>query len=539
MSHNIETESKATWKEWFGLGVLTLAVFMLATDVSILYLAMPTIAADLEPTATQMLWIIHVGELLAVGFALTMGRMGDNIGRRRLLLIGISVYGFASLLAAFSTTAWMLILVRALLGIATATIMPSTMSLFRNMFKDPKEFSLAIAINLSAFGAGMSLGPPLGGFLLDIFWWGAIFLINVPVAVLLLLSSPVLPEYRNPGTEYLDIKSVLLSSIALVAMVFGLQELANSGFNMVYVLSILIGIMLAFLFVKLQKESENPLLDLNLFKIPRLTTSLIIVAAALFVTVGSEMLFAQYLQAILGLSPIVAGLFLVAPAAAGTLGTLASPILTRWMRPAFAMILGLFTGVIGAIIVVTNIHEASVITLISGLSLMGFGGGPAMTLTSEYIVSSVPQEKAGSASAISDVGTGLGSALSIAFIGSIGMLIYRVFFTNSVPESVPQEVVETARESVGAAVIAAENSPGISEAVETSFSIAIQSVYGIGGAGFLLLIGFIFWKFRDVGVESHEKDDAAADDAHESLTPQLTESGEAINHELSNDIPKS
>lgn len=531
MSHEIETNTKATWKEWFGLAVLTLAVFMLATDVSILYLAMPTIAADLEPTATQMLWIIHIGELLTVGFALTMGRMGDNIGRRRLLLIGVAVYGLASLIAAFSATAWMLIAVRALLGIATATIMPSTMSLFRNMFKDPKQFSLAVAINLSAFGAGMSLGPPLGGFLLDTFWWGAIFLINVPIAILLLATSPVLPEYRNLGTEYMDITSVLLSSTALVALVYGLQELANSGFSTMYILAVIIGAVLGYLFIRRQKHSENPLLDLNLFKIPTLTFSLAIVAFALFVTVGSDMLFAQFLQAIKGLSAIEAGLYLVAPALSGTLGTLAAPMLIRWMRPAFAMILGLLAGVTGVVIVVINIHDAPVATLIFGLSLMGFGGGPAMTLASEKIVSTVPQDKAGSASALSDVGTGLGSALSIAFIGSIGMLIYRVVFTNTVPESASSEVVESAQQSVGAAVASAD-SPAVLSAVETAFNIAIQSVYGIAGVGFLLLIGFILWKYRHVDVESHEKDDAGEDDAHEKSESQLTEPKEAINHEI-------
>lgn len=541
MSHNIESSTKATWKEWFGLAVLTLAVFMLATDMSILYLAMPTIAADLEPTATQMLWIIHVGELLAVGFALTMGRMGDNIGRRRLLVIGVSVYGLASLLAAFSTSALMLILVRALLGIATATIMPSTMSLFRNMFKDPKQFSLAIAINLSAFGAGMSLGPPIGGLLLDTFWWGSIFLINVPVAALLVISSPVLPEYRNLGTKYMDLVSVLLSSTALIALVFGLQELANNGFNAMYISAVVIGAALGYMFIRRQKKSENPLLDLRLFKISRLTISLFIVSFVLFVTVGADMLFAQFLQAIKGLSPIEAGLYLIAPAISGTLGTLAAPILIRWMRPAFAMIFGLLIAIIGAVIVVTNIHDAPVVTLVVGLSLLGFGGGPAMTLTSEQIVGSVPQEKAGSASAISDVGTGLGSALSIALIGSIGMLIYRIIFTNTVPENASSEVVESAQESVGAAVTVAENSPGILEAVETSFSIAIQSVYGIAAFGFLLLIGFIYWKFRHVDVQKKEdiKDDFDRGQPDETWSPRLTESKEVIRSEMFNDIPKS
>lgn len=170
---------KATWREWLGLVALSLALFMLSTDLTVLFLAMPSIAADLAPSATQMLWIIHIGELLAVGFGLTMGRLGDKIGRRRILVIGVSVYGLASIIAAFSTTAWMLIATRALLGLAAATVVPSTMSLLRVMFSNPKQFSLSVAINLSAFSAGAALGPTMGGLLLDHLWWGAVFLMLV------------------------------------------------------------------------------------------------------------------------------------------------------------------------------------------------------------------------------------------------------------------------------------------------------------------------------------------------------------------------
>lgn len=497
-SKYLNEDVKATWREWTGLAILTLVVFMLSTDMTVLYLAMPSITADLVPSASQMLWIIHIGELLAVGFALTMGRLGDKIGRRRILMFGVTIYGLASLLAAFSTESWMLIILRALLGVATASMMPSTMSLLRNMFPDPKQFSVAIAVNLSAFSAGMALGPPMGGLLLDYFWWGAVFLINVPVAVALLVTSPLLPEYRNKVSERLDFVSVLLSSVALVAMVFGLQEMINGGFNMFYGGSVVIGIVMGILFVKRQKNEKDPLLDLSMFRISAFNYSLLIVAIILLVTGGSDMLFAQHLQAVIGLSATEAGLLLIIPAILSMVGTLVAPVLSRWMRPAYAMILGLLVAAVGALLIILTVHEAGALTLIVGVSLLAFGGGPTMTLASEQIISSVPQERAGSASAMSDVSTGLGNALSIALIGSLGMIIYRGVLTRSMPGEAPSEITDTAMESVGAAVAAAEGSPQILEAVKSSFTVAIQAVYGVALIGLFILIIFIVLKFRDV-----------------------------------------
>ncbi|MBB6451402.1 DHA2 family multidrug resistance protein-like MFS transporter [Geomicrobium halophilum] len=492
---------RATWQEWMGLGALTLAVFMLATDISILFLAMPSIAADLAPSSTQMLWIIHIGELLAVGFALTMGRLGDKIGRRRLLVIGISVYGLASFIAAFSTEAWMLIATRALLGVATATVMPSTMSLLRNMFFDRKQFSVAIAINLSAFSAGMALGPPMGGLLLDYFWWGAVFLVNVPVAIGLLAASRLLPEYRNKDSKPMDFISVLLSSLALVTLIFGLQEMANDGFNMLYGGSVVIGIAVGVLFIKRQMNTEDPLLDLHMFRIPVFSFSLIAVTVVLLVTTGADMLFAQHLQAVVGLTPTEAGLLLIIPALLSMAGTLISPVLTRWMRPAYAMVSGLLTAAGGALLIMLTVHDAGAIILIIGVSLLGFGGGPTMTIASEQIISSVPQERAGTASAMSDVSTGLGSVLSIAFIGSLGMLVYRGVLASSLPSEVPSEIANSSMESVGAAVAAAEGFPQMLQAVQSSFTVALQAVFGIAAIGLFVLMIFIVWKLRHVRQE--------------------------------------
>ncbi|QQK75566.1 MFS transporter [Salicibibacter cibarius] len=498
ISRREELPGAATWREWMGLGALTLAVFMLATDMTVLFLAMPSIAADLTPGATQMLWMIHIGELLAVGFALTMGRLGDSIGRRRLLVIGISVYGLASLMAAFSTEAWMLIATRALLGVATATVMPSTMSLLRNMFFDPKQFSVAIAINLSAFSAGMALGPPMGGLLLDHFWWGAVFLINVPVAIGLLAVSPLLPEYRNKDSKRMDFVSVLLSSFALVALIFGLQEMANDGFNLFYGGSVVTGIAVGFLFIKRQMSTEDPLLDLHMFRIPVFRFSLIAVTVVLLVTTGADMLFAQHLQAVVGLTSTEAGLLLIIPAILSMAGTLIAPALTRWMRPAYAMGYGLLTAVGGALLIMLTVQDTGAIILIIGVSLIGFGVGPAMTIASEQIISSVPQERAGTASAMSDVSSGLGSVLSIAFIGSLGMLVYRWSLMGSIPAGVPPEIAHSAMENVGTAVAVSDRFPEMLPVIQSSFTVALQAIYGIAAIGLFVLMIIIVWKLRYV-----------------------------------------
>jgi len=498
---NMDEMPRATWREWVGLGALTIAVFMLSTDMTVLFLATPSIAADLEPSGTQMLWIIHVGELLAVGFALTMGRLGDNVGRRRLLMIGVSVYGAASFLAAFSTEPWMLIAARALLGVATATVMPSTMSLLRNMFFDPKQFSVAIAINLSAFSAGMALGPPMGGLLLDYFGWGSVFLINVPIALVLLAISPLLPEYRNKDSKRIDFISVLLSSLALVTFIFGLQEIANAGFNMLYAGSVVIGVGAGILFIRRQLKAEDPLLDLSMFRIRIFNFSLIALMIIILVTTGADMFFAQHLQAVVGLTPTEAGLLLIIPALLSMAGTFISPVLTRWIRPAYAMAAGLLAALTGALLILLTIHDAGPLILIIGASLLAFGVGPVMTITGEQLISSVPQERAGSASAMSDVSGGFGSVMSIAFIGSLGILVYRLALVDSLPAGVPSEIADLVMENVGSAVAVSERFPEMLQAIQSSFTVALQAVYGITATGLFVLMMIIMWKFRDIGRE--------------------------------------
>ena len=222
----------ATRREWIGLAVLALPTLLLSVDVSVLFLALPKLSAALGADAIEQLWILDIYSFLLAGLLITMGNVGDRIGRRKLLLIGGAGFAAASVLAAFSTTPEMLIASRALLGIAGATLAPSTMALIRNMFQDPRQMGIAIGVWFTCFMGGMLVGPIIGGVLLEHFWWGSAFLLGVPVMLLLLVLGPrFLPEYKAAEPGRIDPLSVALSLVAVLLVIWGLKELARSGWN--------------------------------------------------------------------------------------------------------------------------------------------------------------------------------------------------------------------------------------------------------------------------------------------------------------------
>src|SRR6478736_1108664 len=222
--------NRAGRREWLGLAVIALPCVLYSMDLTVLELAVPRLSADLKPTASQLLWILDIYGFLVAGSLITMGTLGDRIGRRRLLLLGAGAFGAASIAAAFSTSARMLIATRALLGVAGATIAPSTLSLIRNMFLDPRQRTTAIGIWITSFSVGGAIGPLIGGVLLEAFWWGSVFLTAVPVMILLLIVGPrLLPEYRDPNPGRPDPISAVLSLAAVLAMIFGLKRIAQDG----------------------------------------------------------------------------------------------------------------------------------------------------------------------------------------------------------------------------------------------------------------------------------------------------------------------
>ncbi len=452
---------RAGRREWIGLGVIALPCAVYAMDLTVLNLALPAISAQLQPSSAQLLWIIDIYGFMVAGFLMTMGTLGDRIGRRRLLLAGALAFGLASVLAAFSTSAEMLIAMRALLGIAGATIAPSTLSLIRNMFHDPRERTLAIGVWISSYSAGGALGPVLGGALLEYFWWGSAFLVSVPVMVLLLLVGPLLlPEYRDPVAGPMDLRSALLSLGAVLAFIHGVKRLAEHGPGAAALLAIAVGMMLGWLFVRRQRRLANPMIDLRLFRSPAFGAALATYTLGTFVAFGMFIFVSQYFQLVLGMGPLEAGLWTLPFAFAFVAGSLLTPALLRRWRPAGVIAGGLVLAAVGfALLCVAGLSKAPA-PLAAALLIYGLGVAPVFTLATDLIVGSAPPERAGAASALSETGAELGGALGIAVLGSIGTAVYRQGLAEYFPSGMPTEVVTAAQGTLGAAIDAAKQLGG-------------------------------------------------------------------------------
>jgi DHA2 family multidrug resistance protein-like MFS transporter len=479
-----EVPARATAREWIGLAVLTLAALVYAMDLTVLNLAIPRISAELRPSSVQLLWIIDIYGFLVAGLLITMGTLGDRIGRRRLLLGGAAGFALASLLAAFSPSSEMLIASRAIMGIAGATIAPSTLSLIFTMFLDPKQRTTAIGFWIAAYSAGGAIGPVLGGLLLEFFWWGSVFLIGVPVMGLLLILGPrTLPEYRDPGARRLDLRSAAMSLLAILAVVYGLKEIAQDGIAPVPILSIVAGLALGVTFVRRQLHLASPIIDVRLFRIRAFTASLGAYFLGIFVVVGYFLFIGQYLQLVLGLSPIEAAVWSLPSAVGFIVGSVVAPRIIHRFRPSVIMGAGMTIAAVGtAMLIGLGLDSGSGILLIVVASVViSLGLAPVITLATELIVGSAPPEQAGAATGISETSGELGGALGIAILGSIGTAVYRTEVVDLLPPGIPADVVDAARDTLGGALEIAQALPAglgvaLVAAAQTAFVDAIHFV---------------------------------------------------------------
>lgn len=369
---------RADRRAWLGLGVLALPTLLLSLDMSVLYLALPHLAADLRPTGAQTLWIMDVYGFMIAGFLITMGTLGDRIGRRRLLMIGAAAFGLASVAAAFSTSAAMLIATRTLMGVAGATLMPSTLALISNMFRHPAQRAVAIAVWTSCFMGGTAIGPVVGGLLLQWFWWGSVFLLGVPVMLLLLVCAPLLlPEHRDPNPGRLDLFSVALSLAAILPVIFGLKSAADGGSTTMALTTVLIGVAMGVWFVRRQLRLTHPLLDLRLFRERSFGAALGTMMVGAVAMGGTFLLLSQYLQMVADNSPLRAGLWLVPPALAMIVSTMAAPALAQRLGRANVIGGGMFVSATGFLALVFAPSTAAPASWSWGCSSPPSGSAPA------------------------------------------------------------------------------------------------------------------------------------------------------------------
>lgn len=466
--------TRAGRREWIGLFVLMLPAMLIAMDMTVLHLAVPALTADLRPGSAQLLWIVDIYGFLIAGSLITMGTLGDRIGRRKLLMIGAGAFAAASILAAFSTSAEMLVVTRAILGVAGATLMPSTMSLIRNMFHDPEQRTFAIGIWISSFSVGAAIGPLVGGFLLQYFWWGSVFLLAVPIMALLLAVGPsLLPEFKDPTAGRLDLLSAGLSLASVLAVIYGVKGIAEHGLSGTAVASILAGLAAGLVFVRRQRTLADPLIDLALFSNRTFSAALAVNTVSIFAMFGVYLFVPQYYQLVIGLPPFEAGLWTVPGSIVSIVGSMVAPMLVRWI-PARPLICGGLIVVMVGFAMLTQIGVTSLLTVVASGVIMMLGFGVVMTLTVDYVIAAAPPERAGAASAISETGTELGGALGIAVLGSLGVAIYRRQVGESLPAGISAEAAATAQDTLGGAISVVGQ---LSETVGPLFLLASREAF--------------------------------------------------------------
>ncbi|MFK0257757.1 MFS transporter [Streptomyces sp. NPDC090445] len=473
---------RAGRREWTAFTVLLLPLLLVSMDASVLYFAIPAITRELDPSATQQLWIFDSYAFALSGLLITMGSLGDRIGRRRLLLIGAAAFGLASVLAAYAPSAELLIAARILLGIGGATLMPSTLGLVRNLFPDDRQRAQAIGIWSAAMTGGIALGSVMSGVMLNHFWWGSIFLVNVPAMLLLLTLAPVLvPEFKDPAPGRFDLLSVPLSMGAVLPVVYGLKEIAAEGFTAARGLCIGAGLVVGYAFLRRQRSREDAMINRSLFRSRVFGTGIALNAVAAFAALGSAYFTTQYLQSVLGMGTLEAALWSLAPSVAIGAAAPVAGVLARKTDRAY-VIAGGFVLAAAGFAMISLVGTDSLWLLLTAAGVLSSGIVTVMSLVSDLALGAAPAEKAGSAASLLETGTEFGGALGMALLGSIGTAVYRADLAGADP---------AARETLGGAVATAQRLGG--PAGERVLALAREAfVHGmayaaLGGAALLLV----------------------------------------------------
>ncbi|MFD8807683.1 MFS transporter [Streptomyces sp. NPDC059597] len=448
-----DTPVRAGRREWIALGVLMLPLLLVSMNVSVLYFATPAISADLRPSGTQQLWIFDVYGFVLAGLLMTMGALGDRFGSRRLLLTGAAAFGAASVLAAYADSASTLIAARAVLGVGGATLMPSTMALLRTMFTDPAERTKAIGLWSGVMTGGIALGSVMSGVLVEHFWWGSVFLVNLPAMLLLLALGPVLlPESRKTASGRFDRPSVPLSLAAVLPVVYGLKEIPSEGLHPLYVVSVTVGLLFAALFVHRQRTAAAPLVPLALLRRRGFAPAVVLTLVSAFGMLGSAIYTTQYIQSVLGKSPLSAALWSLLPSVLiGVAGPVTAALVARGADRGRVVAAGFAVSAAGYVLLALTGTDSLWLVLV-GAGVLASGAVMVMSQLTDMAMGAAPAERAGTASSLLETATELGGALGMAFLGSVGAAVYR--------HGMPSDAPVPARETLGGALATAARLPG-------------------------------------------------------------------------------
>lgn len=486
----------ASGRTWLGLAVLLLPTLLVAIDNTVLGFAVPAITAALAPSATELLWIVDSYPLVLAALLVTMGTVADRIGRRRTLMIGVAGFGAVSLAAAFATDATQLIAARALLGFFGAMLMPATLALLRTLFVDPAQRRFAVACWAGGFAAGAALGPVVAGVLLQHSWWGAVFLVNVPVLLAMLVLGPViLPESRATRTGRLDLLGVGLSLLTMGPTVFAIKLAAHDGITATAVLLLSVGVGAGVLFVRRARArlaaGEEPLLDVTLFGSPVLRLCALANATTMFAFTGLLFFAAQYLLLVLRLPPLDAALVLVPSSVTTMLAGLVAARLGQRFPLRVLVPAGLLLTAAGYLLCIGLDGDA--VRLGVAAVLVGAGIGLSETITNDAILGAAPAARAGSTSAVSEMAYEIGAVLGTAVLGSVLAAVYRGAVT--VPTAVGPAYAGAARETLGGAVAVVDRLSGFPAdallvSARAAFAMAVDTTALIG-AGVLAAVALV------------------------------------------------